>query len=219
MIDNILCNIQHFPLLITKIFEYSLKRPFILHHMIQKSNYLKEKLKTIKVEKFNELPKEINKLFNFFDEISHFQENYKNLMTKEIKIEEEEKNFYITKPYINSLFDISDKLFFFYKSFLFNDKEKNLFAKNLFEFCLCQPYITLSINLFSKNNDINTINMELTEADLDYNYIKFLNKTQNLNQIQNQKIKMSVNIYNKYSRTKRKEFSKIAYYNNIIYFY
>ena len=215
MIDNILCNIQHFPLLITKIFEYSLKRPFILHHMIQKSNYLKEKLKTIKVEKFNELPKEINKLFNFFDEISHFQENYKNLMTKEIKIEEEEKNFYITKPYINSLFDISDKLFFFYKSFLFNDKEKNLFAKNLFEFCLCQPYITLSINLFSKNNDINTINMELTEADLDYNYIKFLNKTQNLNQIQNQKIKMSVNIYNKYSRTKRKEFSKIVYYNNI----
>ena len=215
MIDNILCNIQHFPLLITKIFEYSLKRPFILHHMIQKSNYLKEKLKTIKVEKFNELPKEINKLFNFFDEISHFQENYKNIMTKEIKIEEEEKNYYTTKPYINSLFDISDKLFFFYKSFLFNDKEKNLFAKNFFEFCLCQPYITLSINLFSKDNEINTINMKLTEADLDYNYIKYLNQTQNLNQIQNQKIKLCINIYNKYSKIKRNEFSKMVYHNNI----
>ena len=215
MENNILCNLLHFPLLVTEIFAYSLKRPFILHHMIQNSNYLKDKMKNVRVEKFKKLPKEINKLFSFFDEISHFQENYKNLMTKEIKIEEEEKNFYITKPYINSLFDISDKLFFFYKSFLSNDKDKNLFAKNLFEFCLCQHYITLSINLFSKDNDINTINMELTDADLDYNYIKYLNQTQNLNQIKNQKIKLCINIYNKYSRIKRNEFSKIVYYNNI----
>jgi len=129
--------------------------------LLKKSSYLKEKMKNLKVEKFNELPKDINKLFNFFDEISHFQDNYKNLMTKEIKIEEEEKNFYVTKPYINSLFDISDKLFSYYKSFLSNDRDKYLFAKNLFEFCLCQSYITLSINLFSKDNDINTINLEL----------------------------------------------------------
>jgi len=61
--------------------------------LLKKSSYLKEKMKNLKVEKFNELPKDINKLFNFFDEISHFQDNYKNLMTKEIKIEEEEKIF------------------------------------------------------------------------------------------------------------------------------
>ena len=82
-------------------------------------------------------------------------------MTKEIKIEEEEKNFFITKPYINSLFEISDKLFSTYKSFFPYDKDKNLFAKSLFEFCLNQPYIKLSINLFTKDNDINRINMEL----------------------------------------------------------
>jgi len=35
----------------------------------------------------------------------------------------------------------------------------------------------------------------VTEADLDYNYMKYLNQTQNLKQIQSQKIKLCINLY------------------------
>ena len=215
MKENILCNVEHFPLLITKIFHYSLKRPFILYHILQKSQYLKDKLNNLKIDKFNGLSKETNNLFNLFDEIKNFEKQYQNIMTKEIKIEEEEENFFITKPYINSIFENSDKLISIYKSLLFEDKGKNLFAKFLYEFCLNQPYIKLSINLFSKDNDISTINMELTEADLDFNYIKLLNQSQNSELMKIQKVKLCINIYNKYTKLKRNNFNKIVYFNNI----
>ena len=215
MKDNILCNIDHFPLLITKIFHYSLKRPFILYQMLHKSEYLKDKLNNLKIDKFNGLSKETNKLFYFLDEIINFEKQYQNIMTKEIKIEEEENNFFTTKPYINSLFEISDKLFSTYKSFFPYDKDKNLFAKSLFEFCLNQPYIKLSINLFTKDNDINRINMELTESDLDFNYIKLLNQSKYFELIKIQKMKLCINIYNKYTKLKRNNFSQIVYFNNI----
>ena len=216
MENNILCNIRHFPLIITKIFDYSLKRPFILPHMIENSDYLKAKMNDFKIDKYNNLPKEVNALYSFYDEIVNFKSLYEKIMNKEIIIEDEEKNYYITKPYINSLFEISDNLYSFSKSrFLYKKKEKNLFAKFLFEFCLYQPYITLSINLFSKDNDKNTINMELTEADLDYNYLKYLNQNQNLNLNRNQKMKFCINIYNKYSILKLKSFGNSTYYNNI----
>ena len=215
MEHNILCNIKHFPLIITKIFGYSLKRPFIIHSMIQQSEYLKEKLDKFKIDKYNTLSKQINKLYSFFEEISVFQKNYEKTMTQNINIEHEEKNFYLTKPYINSLSEISDKFFSFYKSLLGNNKDKYFFTKSLFEYCSSQPYILLSINLFSKDNDINNINMELTEADLDYSYIKFLNKNQNLEQRIKQNMRIVINIYNKYYKFKKKFFLKNVYYNNI----
>ena len=217
MEDNILCKIHHFPLIITKILNYSLKRPFILHYVLAQSEGLKEKLNKLKLDKYNSFSKEINDLFSFSNEILSFKSQYDNIMTKEIKIEEEEFNFYITKPYINTLFDFYDKLFSYYKKFI-NINSSNiehLFAESLFEFCLSQPYITLSINLFSKNNNFNDLNMELRDADLDYNFLKYLNINRKININAKQKMKLCINIYNKYSKIKIKEFKKNEYYNNI----
>ena len=75
--------------------------------------------------------------------------------------------------------------------------------------------ISLLLNLFSKNNDINEINMELSDADLDYNYLKYLYKNKDFNFISNQKIRLCINIYNKYSRIKIKNLEKNNYCNNI----
>ena len=216
---DILCNIRHFPLIITKIFNYSLKRPFILHQLIDQSKCLKEKLTNFKIERYNDLSKEVNNLYLFSKEILNFQRQYEKIMTKTIKIEEEEKNYYISKPYINSLFDCSDKLFSLYKNFSFNKNKdiniNNLFAQSFFEFCSKQKSILLSINLFSKENNYNLLNLELTDADLDYNYIKYLNQKKDLNIINKQKMKMCINIYNKYSKIKLKNFLENKYYNNI----
>ena len=217
MKDNILSKINHFPLIITKIFSYSLKRPLILHLLLEQSEELKDKLNILNIDKYNSLSKEINNLFSFSNEILIFQRQYQNIMIKEIKIEEEELNFYANKPYINTLIDSSENLLTYYKKYLYNNCSNInlLFVESLFEFCQYQPYIKLSLNLFSKNNDINEINMELSDADLDYNYLKYLHKSKNLNFISNQKIRLCINIYNKYSRIKIKNLEKNNYCNNI----
>lgn len=215
--NNILCKIHHFPLIITKIFSYSLKRPLMLHLLLEKSEELKEKLNKLNIVKYNSLSKEINKLFSFSNEILIFQKQYQKIMTKEIKIEEEELNFYTNKPYINTLIDMSENLVTYYKINL-NTNGTNinpLFVESLFEFCQYQPYIKLSVNLFSKIKDINEINMELTDADLDYNYLKYLNIKKKLNFISKQKMKLCINIYNKYSKIKIKNAGEKVYYNNI----
>ena len=216
---NILSKIQHFPLIITKIFEYSLKRPFILFIMIEKSYHLRQKFENFKIEKYNMLSKDINKLYSLSQEIMNFEENFKILMKKGINIEEYEHNFYITKPFINSVFDFSDKIFSYYQNILsFDNIKKNskyFFIESLFEFCLNQSNLSLSINLYSKENDINTINMELNESDLDYNYIKYINRNHHLDVNKEQKLKLIINIYNKYNRVKSNHFYKNIYFNNI----
>ena len=111
------------------------------------------------------------------------------------------------------------KIFSYYQNILsFDNIKKNskyFFIESLFEFCLNQSNLSLSINLYSKENDINTINMELNESDLDYNYIKFINKNHHLDANKEQKLKLIINIYNKYYRVKSNHFYKNIYFNNI----
>ena len=217
MEDNILCKIHHFPLIITKIFEYSLKRPFILHFLFEKSKYLKERAEKFKIEKFNILSKQINNLYSLFYEIQNLSNHYNIIMTKKLKIEDEEKKYYITKPNINILYDASENLIDKYKMFFQYNHNINIIKnfESLFEFCSIQPFIFLSINLFSKDNDINKINLDLTEADLDINYIKYINMNNFVNAIKNQKMKLVINIYNRYNKSKLKNFYMNNYFTNI----
>ena len=111
------------------------------------------------------------------------------------------------------------KIFSYYQNILsFDNIKKNskyFFIESLFELCINQSNLSLSINLYSKENDINTINMELNESDLDYNYIKFINKNHHLDANKEQKLKLIINIYNKYYRVKSNHFYKNIYFNNI----
>ena len=135
-------------------------------------------------------------------------------MTKKLKIEDEEKKYYITKPNINILYDASENLIDKYKMFFQYNHNINI-GESLFEFCSIQPFIFLSINLFSKDNDINKINLDLTEADLDINYIKYINMNNLVNAIKNQKMKLVINIYNRYNKSKLKNFYMNNYFTNI----
>ena len=176
---SILYKINHKPLLIGKIFEFSLQRPFILFQLIEKSKYLKDKIEKLKISKKNDFSKEDNNIFSLFFDILKFNEFFEEIMSKKIIIDKEEKNYFITKPNINLLYDeILQELFNEFKIYL-PKKSNNFFARALLEYCMNKPFISLSINLFTKENN-SDFNFEFTENDLDINYLKYINKKENI---------------------------------------
>ena len=212
---SILYKINHKPLLIGKIFEFSLQRPFILFQLIEKSKYLKDKIEKLKISKKNDFSKEDNNIFSLFFDILKFNEFFEEIMSKKIIIDKEEKNYFITKPNINLLYDeILQELFNEFKIYL-PKKSNNFFARALLEYCMNKPFISLSINLFTKENN-SDFNFEFTENDLDINYLKYINKKENINVIKNQRIKLCINIYNRYyNKEKIKGMNVKGYYTNI----
>ena len=212
---SILYKINHKPLLIGKIFEFSLQRPFILFQLIEKSKYLKDKIEKLKISKKNDFSKEDNNIFFLFFDILKFNEFFEEIMSKKIIIDKEEKNYFITKPNINLLYDeILQELFNEFKIYL-PKKSNNFFGRALLEYCMNKPFISLSINLFTKENN-SDFNFEFTENDLDINYLKYINKKENINVIKNQRIKLCINIYNRYyNKEKIKGMNVKGYYTNI----
>ena len=81
---SILYKINHKPLLIGKIFEFSLQRPFILFQLIEKSKYLKDKIEKLKISKKNDFSKEDNNIFSLFFDILKFNEFFEEIMSKKI---------------------------------------------------------------------------------------------------------------------------------------
>ena len=194
---NVFYKIKHSPLIITNIFEFTLERPFILFQIIEKSKNLKKKLAN-NIIKENDLCKETNNLYSLFFNTLYFDNLFKEIMTNEINIEQEENNYYITKPNINLLYEENlEQLFNEYKIYLPN-KQNSFFTKALIEYCINKPIISLSINLFTKENN-NNFNFEFTESDLDINYIKYLNQKENINVLKKQKFRLIINIYNRYN--------------------
>jgi len=212
---SILYKINHKPLLIGKIFEFSLQRPFILFQLIEKSKYLKDKIEELKISKKNDFTKEDNNIYSLFFDILKFNEFFEEIMSKKIIIDKEEKNYFVTKPNINLLYDeILQELFNEFKIYL-PQKPSNFFARALLEYCMNKPFISLSINLFTKENN-SDFNFEFTEDDLDINYLKYINKKENINVIKNQRIKLCINIYNRYyNKEKIKGMNVKGYYTNI----
>ena len=212
---SILYKINHKPLLIGKILEFSLQRPFILFQIIENSKYLKDKIEELKISKKNAFTKEDNNIYSLFFDILKFNEFFEEIMSKKIIIEKEEKNYFVTKPNINLLYDeILQELFKEFKIYL-PQKSSNFFAGALLEYCMNKPLISLSINLFTKENN-NDFNFEFTEDDLDINYLKYINRKENINVIKNQRIKLCINIYNRYyNKEKIKGMNVKGYYTNI----
>ena len=193
---NLLCKIKHKPIIITKIFEYTLKRPFILFQIIEKSKYLEEKIQHLELSKLNDFSKETNNIYSLFFDTLYCNKFFDEIVNKKIIIEEEEKNYFLTKPNINLLYDeILQKLFDRYKIYLSN-KSNLFFSKTIIEYCMFKPLISLSINLFTKENN-NNFNFDLTESDLDINYLKYINQ-KNFEIIKNQKFRLCININNRY---------------------
>ena len=212
---SILYKINHKPLLIGKIFEFSLQRPFILFQLIEKSKYLKDKIEELKISKKNDFTKEDNNIYSLFFDILKFNESFEEIMSKKIIIDKEEKSYFVTKPNINLLYEeILQELFNEFKIYL-PKKASNFFAGALLEYCMNKPFISLSINLFTKENN-SDFNFEFTEDDLDINYLKYINKKENINVIKNQRIKLCINIYNRYyNKEKIKGMNVKGYYTNI----
>ena len=195
--QNILIKIRHSPLIITKIFEYTFERPFILHELINKSKNLREKLEKFTILKINNLSKEDNYLFSLFYNSFNFDKIFTDTMTKKIDIDYEEQNYYVTKPYLNTLYEENiQPLFNEYKIFLRN--HSNIFyTKALIEYFTNKSIITLSINFFTKENN-NNFNFDFTESDLDINYIKYLIQNEKRDVLQKQKFRLIINMYNRY---------------------
>lgn len=212
---SILYKINHKPLLIGKIFEFSLQRPFILFQLIEKSKYLKDKIEELKISKKNDFTKEDNNIYSLFFDILKFNESFEEIMSKKIIIDKEEKSYFVTKPNINLLYEeILQELFNEFKIYL-PKKASNFFAGALLEYCMNKPFISLSINLFTKENN-SDFNFEFTEDDLDINYLKYINKKENTNATKNQRIKLCINIYNRYyNKEKIKGMNVKGYYTNI----
>ena len=194
---NLLHKINHSPLIITKILEFTFERPFILFQIMNKSKGLKEKLEKFQILKINDLSKGENNLYSIFFKIINFDNLFGEIMNKKINIEQEEQNYFITKPNLNTLYEEGyQQLCNDYKKYLQN--KSDLFYKNAFiGYCIYKPLITLSINLFTKEKN-DTINFNLTESDLDINYIKYLNQKENYDVLKKQKFRLVINIYNRY---------------------
>ena len=212
---SILYKINHKPLLIGKIFEFTLQRPFILFQIIENSKYLKDKIEELKISKKNDFTKEDNNIYSLFFDILKFNQFFEEIMSKKIIIDKEEKNYFVTKPNINLLYDeILQQLFNEFKIYL-PQKANNFFGKAFLEYCMNKPFISLSINLFTKENN-SDFNFEFTEDDLDINYLKYINKKENIKVIKNQRIKLCINIYNRYyNKEKIKGMNVKGYYTNI----
>ena len=141
---SLLCKINHKPLIISKIYEFSLERPFILFQMLDKSKYIKEMIKNVELSKNNTLSKQINMIYSLFFNTLNFDYFFKEIMTKKIIIEQEETNYYVTKPNLNILYDeCLQQLFKDYSNFLRN-KPNMFYIKNLIEYCMNKPKISLT---------------------------------------------------------------------------
>ena len=214
--ETLLCKINHKPLIISKIFEFSLERPFILFQMIDKSKYIKEMIKNVELSKNNTLSKQINMIYSLFFGTLNFEYFFKEIMTKKIIIEQEETNYYVTKPNLNILYDeCLQQLFKEYSKFLPN-KPNTFYVKHLIDYCMNKPKMSLSINLFTKEND-NNFNFEFTESDLDINYLKYINIKENINKVKNQKYRLIINIYNRYYNNYITKNKKTDHFKNSIY--
>ena len=73
---NLLCKIKHTPLIATKIFEYTLSRPFILHQTIKESKIIKKKLEKFQISKINGLSKETNTIYSLFFNTLNFNKEF-----------------------------------------------------------------------------------------------------------------------------------------------
>ena len=213
--SSLLYKINHKPLIIGKIFEFVLQRPFILFQLIESSKYLKDKIEELKISKNNDFTKEDNNIYSLFFDILKFDEFFEEIMSKKIIIDKEEKNYFVTKPNLNLLYDeILQELFNEFKIYL-PQKTSNFFGKALLEYCMNKPFISLSINLFTRENN-RDFNFEFTEDDLDINYLKYINKKENMGVMKKQKIKLCINIYNRYyNKEKIKGMNIKGYYTNI----
>ena len=212
---SILNKIQHSPLIITKIYEYTFERPFIILEIMSKSKNLRERLEKFTILKINKLSKEDNNLFSLFYNTLNFDSIFTDTMTKKINIEQEEQNYYITKPYLNTLYEENiQPLFDEYKIFL-KYKTNKFYIKTLIEYCMNKSIITLSINFFTKENN-NKFNFDFTESDLDINYIKYLVQNEKNNVLQKQKFRLIINMYNRYYNFNNKNnINKNNYCTNI----
>ena len=81
---SILYKINHKPLLIGKIFEFTLQRPFILFQIIENSKYLKDKIEELKISKKNDFTKEDNNIYSLFFDILKFNEFFEELCQKRL---------------------------------------------------------------------------------------------------------------------------------------
>ena len=212
---SILNKIQHSPLIITKIYEYTFERPFIILEIMSKSKNLRERLEKFTILKINKLSKEDNNLFSLFYNTLNFDTIFIDTMTKKINIEQEEQNYYITKPYLNTLYEENiQPLFDEYKIFL-KYKTNKFYIKTLIEYCMNKSIITLSINFFTKENN-NKFNFDFTESDLDINYIKYLVQNEKNNVLKKQKFRLIINMYNRYYNFNNKNnINKNNYCTNI----
>ena len=213
---SILCKIKHKPLIISQIFKLSLERPFILIQMINNSKYIKEKIMQIKLSKNNTFSKETNDIYALFFNTLNLENVFKEVMCKKIRIEQEENNYYITKPNLNLLYDEYLQQLFKEYSKILKNKTNNFYINNIIEYCINTSNISLSINLFTKDND-NSFNFNFTESDLDINYLKYINKKENINIINSQKFRLTINIYNRYYNNINKytDFFQNNVYTNI----
>ena len=195
---ELLCKIKHTPIIITEIFNFSLSRPFIFPYLISKSKKLQDKISNFQIVKYNNFPIEINKFYEKFFVVNKLYNNLKSSFNNIMNCKNvaSEKNYFLSKPNINLLYENNLKEF----KYLLDISDKNITEKFLMDFCFNMPWIFLSVHLFINPNIISNTYIsnitEISDQDLDYKYLKLLNKNENIKK--NQKTIIQINIKNKY---------------------
>ena len=118
---NILNKIKNKPIIIERIFSYTLNRPYILYHLISNDNYLKDKLNNT----FTDVNKTKNNLGEEFCQNLNIYSNIKDIITKIEELLKEKENKPFTYTYIKNNLEYS-YMNFLYTSLMKSKKMKKI---------------------------------------------------------------------------------------------
>jgi len=172
---NILNKIKNKPIIIERIFSYTLNRPYILYHLISNDNHLKDKLNNT----FTDVNKTKNNLGEEFCQNLTIYSNIKHIINKIEELLKEKENKPFTYTYIKNNLEYS------YINFLYTSLMKSKKMKKIKKLVNEEMIKKIFIEIYSVLKDVDLI--YLPYPYMENEYIKLIEDMNKFSKEQNKK--------------------------------
>jgi len=172
---NILNKIKNKPIIIERIFSYTLNRPYILYHLISNDNHLKDKLNNT----FTDVNKTKNNLGEEFCQNLTIYSNIKDIINKIEELLKEKENKPFTYTYIKNNLEYS------YMNFLYTSLMKSKKMKKIKKLVNEEMIKKIFIEIYSVLKDVDLI--YLPYPYMENEYIKLIEDMNKFTKEQNKK--------------------------------